>query len=1099
MKRRVVSLALASIMAVGSLAGVASAETGTTGSVKSNIPFINGYSDGTFRPALTVTRAEVAKMVATRAQLAGADSKFSDTKTHWANKYIGALADKGMIGGYPDGTFRPDGGLTRAEATKILVDANGGATDGAKASFPDAKDHWASKYIAKAAELGIVSGYPDGNFKPDAKVTREEAVAFVNRAYGRMDANIASNITDLKNPFKDINSGRWSEKLILAAALNFDYTVDANGKETIVNINASIEAVDVKVDKMAPTVSITTKDVVDGTNAKIEILDKDSKVVETKTAEIKSNAGSATFGTLPEGDYTAKVTVGSVSKTATFSTKVEGMVLENADTVEFPQGINWDRIGRDTNGVGPAGWAITPDYSYNPYMTLGFKVNGVLTNAEEMKAKGYDVKFTTKTPLLQSEEVFDITEGIEVLYANTTGKVDVRRTVVDGNAIGAAGTDLNPMSPDGGKIEYVVTLTKDGKEISSDYNKKAEVVDKSIRVTEIETDAPRVMALSSVSKVTIDKLLNESGINVRSFFIDSLFKRATSGNNLTSTQINDRVNESIKVESLNPDIVKISTKPSVPVDPAGAAPSSIGITAPVTIGPLSLGDTTKFTAAGKLAIEKGMTSFDVGAIGLGKADIKITVGTKEVVLPIQVTKTDNLQNIKFSTSNIVANRANQQATNGLGRHLVTVESKTENGELKDIDLTTDQVELGIEMDKVGETYNNSFKLLDKNGVDITPAAGQGNSIGQAELDASRVSRGIYEFYVQPTSGTNEGIGRFAAAKNISGTRKLLAETKVSVDNVDVETIKAELVSGSVTSTLGAPKISGTSAGEIVVEAVGYDASGNNLGRVNETKSGANLTLSVNGDIRGTGTTHLLGPGTAIEQENSDEGYFLLTTQEPKLEAATEAVFKVGDNTLQLLGNNMPIGSKLTTKLTDISPSIASVKPIGNSKVSIVRDTVGTDLKNATEMLDIEITADSKKVVNITNWNPVTRKFDTDKTLLYRGIKIEADGSIVAEYDVDVQSSLTTHTARVGEARITRAPKDDLNLAGTNGQFVSATTLPGASLLDGQRRISSSALTAGPVIAPAPVVGMSGSFTVTMVNSKTINAPIVPAVTIDYFY
>jgi len=112
----------------------------------------------------------------------GSESAFSDMKGHWAEKFVSALCEKGIVNGYDDGTFRGNNPITRAELVKILVETFGGNTEGNKtfADVPD--DSWYSDYVKKAASLGIVNGFADGNFHPVLNVTREDAVVMLYRA-----------------------------------------------------------------------------------------------------------------------------------------------------------------------------------------------------------------------------------------------------------------------------------------------------------------------------------------------------------------------------------------------------------------------------------------------------------------------------------------------------------------------------------------------------------------------------------------------------------------------------------------------------------------------------------------------------------------------------------------------------------------------------------------------------------------------------------------------------------------------------------------------------------------------------------------------------
>jgi hypothetical protein len=142
---------------------------------------IAGYSDKTFRPSKTVTRAEFAKMVclAKGWQLTNpATASFSDVaKTDWSYSYIETVKANGAIDGYKDGSFRPGNQITRAEIAKIMATAQG-LTSGAS-NLIDIDDSWAKAYINACVQAGIVSGYGNGTFKPGANATRAEAAKMI--------------------------------------------------------------------------------------------------------------------------------------------------------------------------------------------------------------------------------------------------------------------------------------------------------------------------------------------------------------------------------------------------------------------------------------------------------------------------------------------------------------------------------------------------------------------------------------------------------------------------------------------------------------------------------------------------------------------------------------------------------------------------------------------------------------------------------------------------------------------------------------------------------------------------------------------------------
>ena len=192
------------------------------------IAYIKGYPDGTFKPQANVTRAEAAQMFATLLNggtnfgTSGA-TKFSDVSDDWYSKAINYVVGKGLISGYPNGTFKPNESITRAEFAQMISgyikNEKAGSSD-----FKDVKDHWAKDAIDKLNGNKNVTGYPDGSFKPNAKITRAEAVTILNSVFNRnTNKNSLNNVnTSSLNKFSDVNEGFWAYYNILDAANTHD-------------------------------------------------------------------------------------------------------------------------------------------------------------------------------------------------------------------------------------------------------------------------------------------------------------------------------------------------------------------------------------------------------------------------------------------------------------------------------------------------------------------------------------------------------------------------------------------------------------------------------------------------------------------------------------------------------------------------------------------------------------------------------------------------------------------------------------------------------------------------------------------------------------
>lgn len=143
------------------------------------------------RPEGKITRAEVATIYfrmltdESRTKFWSQSNSYSDVKTgDWFNNAVSTLSNAGIIAGYEDGSFKPNGYITRAEFATIAARFFDVTYNG-KDLFPDISGHWAKDYINQAANKGFVNGYEDGTFKPDRNITRAEAVTLVNRTLDR--------------------------------------------------------------------------------------------------------------------------------------------------------------------------------------------------------------------------------------------------------------------------------------------------------------------------------------------------------------------------------------------------------------------------------------------------------------------------------------------------------------------------------------------------------------------------------------------------------------------------------------------------------------------------------------------------------------------------------------------------------------------------------------------------------------------------------------------------------------------------------------------------------------------------------------------------
>lgn len=193
--------------------------------------YVGGYPDGTFGPERSITRAEVASVLAHLLE-AGAEAKagkrFSDVSPdHWAAGAIARVAAAGLMQGDPSGQFRPDDPVSRAEVAVIIFRLLKLAP--ATASFSDVTGHWAAPYVGAINQAGIMLGYPGGTFQPDQQTTRAEFVTIVNRATKR------GPLVDVPAPtFPDVPLDHWASGQVEEAATDHRFTVGEDGKEHLV-------------------------------------------------------------------------------------------------------------------------------------------------------------------------------------------------------------------------------------------------------------------------------------------------------------------------------------------------------------------------------------------------------------------------------------------------------------------------------------------------------------------------------------------------------------------------------------------------------------------------------------------------------------------------------------------------------------------------------------------------------------------------------------------------------------------------------------------------------------------------------------------------
>ena len=198
--------------------------------------YIVGYEDGTVRPNANISRAEVAAIFFRLLEDDVRDAnytrqnKFTDVSNDaWYCSAVSTLSAMGIISGYPDATFRPNASITRAEFAAIATrfDVNGDKTP---ASFNDIAGHWAKDEIAVAANNGWVNGYEDGSFRPQNKITRAETMSLVNRVLNRKPETAEDLLENMTKWTDNADTNAWYYLAVQEATNSHYYKYKENSQ-----------------------------------------------------------------------------------------------------------------------------------------------------------------------------------------------------------------------------------------------------------------------------------------------------------------------------------------------------------------------------------------------------------------------------------------------------------------------------------------------------------------------------------------------------------------------------------------------------------------------------------------------------------------------------------------------------------------------------------------------------------------------------------------------------------------------------------------------------------------------------------------------------
>nr|WP_268238213.1 S-layer homology domain-containing protein [Paenibacillus aceti] len=202
---------------------------------ENHFDYIQGYPDGMVKPQNNISREEVAAIFyrlmegESRANYYSTTNSYDDVKsTRWSNKHISTMTNAGIITGYPDGVFKPGQSITRAEFAAIAARFDK-LDERESGLFTDISGHWAEKYILSAGNKGWIKGYTDGTFRPNQYITRAEAMSFINSVLNRKVKEDGIHKDAKKWPDNPATS--WFYEDVIEATNNHDYSRNADGYE----------------------------------------------------------------------------------------------------------------------------------------------------------------------------------------------------------------------------------------------------------------------------------------------------------------------------------------------------------------------------------------------------------------------------------------------------------------------------------------------------------------------------------------------------------------------------------------------------------------------------------------------------------------------------------------------------------------------------------------------------------------------------------------------------------------------------------------------------------------------------------------------------
>ncbi|MFQ6177842.1 S-layer homology domain-containing protein [Bacillus paranthracis] len=439
----------------------------------------------------TMTAAMVAGVVS---PVAAAGKTFPDVDGHWSKESVYYLVEKGAIAGNDDGTFAPDREITRAEAATMMAKIlNLPIEKGAKPSYADSQNHWASAIIAAVEKAGVVQGKGDGTFDPDGKIDRVSMASLLVEAYKldtKVNGPLETKFDDLKDSWgKDkanilvklgisVGTGdKWepNKSVTKAEAAQFIAKTDKQFGTTAAKVESAKAVTTQKVEvKFNKAVEKLTKEDIKVTN---KANNDKALVKEVTLSEDKKSATVELYGNLA-AKQTYTVDVNKVGKTEVAVGSLEAKTIEMADqTVVAGKATKLQYKVTDENGT------------------------------EVISPKG--IEFVTPANTIDAEGNITLAEGtsttVKAVYKKD-GKVVAESKTVKVSAEGAAVAEISNWT--------VVPNATDAKFDATDFKQNNKVFENDDAVLKVELKnqfGKTVTELNNV-KVEFESLNTEAAV-----------------------------------------------------------------------------------------------------------------------------------------------------------------------------------------------------------------------------------------------------------------------------------------------------------------------------------------------------------------------------------------------------------------------------------------------------------------------------------------------------------------------------------------------------------------------------------------------------------